>query len=112
MLLCNGLGANLEPERVRETFRSAKQQSLLGYYGQILAVAAWSSMSWLHRLPQPTLVIGGTDDPLVPVANARMLADRIPNARLRLIEDGHMLMQTSLNQVAPLLLEFLREAHP
>jgi len=31
----------------------------------------------LHRLPQPTLVIGGTDDPLVPVANARMLADRI-----------------------------------
>jgi poly(3-hydroxyalkanoate) depolymerase len=101
-----------EPERVHETFRLAKQPSVLGYYGQILAVAAWSSMSWLHRLPQPALVIGGTDDPLVPVANARVLADHIPNARLRLIEDGHMLLLTSLNEVAPLLLDFLREAHP
>jgi pimeloyl-ACP methyl ester carboxylesterase len=30
-------------------------------------------------------VIAGDDDPLVPVANAEMLAERIPNATLEIV---------------------------
>jgi poly(3-hydroxyalkanoate) depolymerase len=98
-----------EPERVQATFRDARQPSFLGYYGQITAVMGWSSLEWLHRLPQRTLVLSGTDDPLVPVANARMLAERIPNARLRLFDDGHLVLMTRLDEIAPLIREFLTE---
>jgi 3-oxoadipate enol-lactonase len=39
----------------------------------------------------PTLVIHGELDPLVPVANGRMLAERIPGARFVMLPDcGHM----------------------
>jgi len=98
-----------EPERVREAFNGARQPSFLGYYGQIVAVMGWSSLDWLHRLPQPTLVLAGIDDPLVPVSNAHLLAERIPNARLRLFDDGHLVLMTKLDEIAPLLREFLRE---
>ncbi|HLZ30868.1 MAG TPA: alpha/beta fold hydrolase, partial [Chloroflexota bacterium] len=74
-----------------------------------MAVMGWSSLGWLHRLPQPTLVLAGTDDPIVPVANARVMAERIPNARLQLYDDGHLFLMTRLDEVAPLLSEFLTE---
>jgi poly(3-hydroxyalkanoate) depolymerase len=98
-----------EPDRVREAFRHSMRPSFLGYYGQIGAVMGWSSLDWLHRLAQPTLVMSGTDDPLVPVANARLLAERIPNARLQLFDDGHLFLMTRIDEVEPLLREFLRE---
>jgi poly(3-hydroxyoctanoate) depolymerase len=99
-----------DPGRVREAFGDTKQPSFLGYYCQIMAVMGWSSLAWLHRLPQPTLVLAGTDDPIVPVANARLLAERIPHARLQLFEDGHLFLMTRLDEVAPLLRTFLAEA--
>ena len=43
---------------------------------------------WLHRLRQPTLVVAGEDDPSVPLRNARILAGRIPDARLEVVEGG------------------------
>jgi poly(3-hydroxyoctanoate) depolymerase len=101
-----------QPERVQQTFREARQPSFLGYYGQIAAAIGWSSLPWLHRLPQPTLVLAGTDDPLVPVANARLLAERIPNARLHLFDDGHLVLMTRLNETAPLIRKFLTEPVP
>jgi len=101
-----------DPGRVRQTFNATRQPSFLGYYGQLVAMAGWSSLTWLHRLPQPTLVISGTDDPLVPVASARQLAERIPNAQLRLFDDGHLLLMTRLDEVAPLLRDFLTDDAP
>jgi poly(3-hydroxyoctanoate) depolymerase len=98
------------PEQVQEMFRDTRKPSFAGYYGQIMAVMGWSSLDWLHRLPQPTLVLAGTDDPIVPVANAHLMAERIPNARLRLFDDGHLFLMTRLDEVAPVLREFLTEA--
>jgi poly(3-hydroxyalkanoate) depolymerase len=100
-----------DPGRVRETFNATRQPSFLGYYGQLVAMMGWSSLGWLHRLPQPTLVIAGTDDPLVPVASARLLAERIPNAQLRLFDDGHLVLMTRLDEIGPLLREFLGDAN-
>ena len=42
----------------------------LGYAYQLYAVAGWSSLPWLHRVQQPTLVVAGEDDPSVPLRNA------------------------------------------
>jgi pimeloyl-ACP methyl ester carboxylesterase len=81
----------------------------LGYYRQLLAVAGWTSLPWLHQLRQPTLIVAGDDDPIVPPVNARVMACLIPHARLHAINGGHLLLLTEREQVAPLVYQFLRE---
>jgi poly(3-hydroxyalkanoate) depolymerase len=68
--------------------RLSRPPDPLGYLFQIYATSGWTSAHWLHRLSQPTLVIAGEDDRAIPLANARFLAHRIPNARLHVVKDG------------------------
>src|SRR6266478_569149 len=49
----------------------------LGYLYQLLAMSGWTSLPWLWSLPQPTLVLMGRDDPLVPPINGHILAGLI-----------------------------------
>jgi poly(3-hydroxyalkanoate) depolymerase len=81
--------------------------SNLGYLYQLLAMTGWSSLPWLWSLPQPTLVLMGSDDPLVPVINGRILARLIPNATLSLIDDGHLFMVTRPKETAAMIEAFL-----
>ena len=74
-----------------------------------MAVLGWSSLPWLRCLPQPTLVLAGTDDPLVPVVNGYILASLIPNARLATIDDGHLFLVTSAGRSAELVSDFLSQ---
>ncbi|HVS44385.1 MAG TPA: alpha/beta fold hydrolase, partial [Candidatus Dormibacteraeota bacterium] len=63
---------------------------------------------WLHTLRLPVLVLSGDDDPIVPVRNARLLASRIPDARLEMIRGGgHLFLLDSLDVAAPLIRGFL-----
>lgn len=95
------------PELVHQHLRNIRWSSDLGYYLQLIAVLGWSSLPWLPFLPQPTLVMAGTDDPLVPVANGRILARLIPDARLVTIDDGHLFLVTSAGRSAALVSDFL-----
>jgi poly(3-hydroxyoctanoate) depolymerase len=61
----------------------------------------------LRLLRQPTLVIMGSDDPLVPVINGQILTTLIPNARMVIIDDGHLFLVTSAQESAQLVSEFL-----
>src|SRR6516165_8473494 len=79
----------------------------LGYFYQLLAMTGWTSLPWLWSLPQPTLVLMGRDDPLVPVINGRILAQLIPNAKLHLIDDGHLFMVTRPKETAAMIEAFL-----
>jgi pimeloyl-ACP methyl ester carboxylesterase len=76
---------------------------------QLLAMVGWSSLPWLWTLRQPTLVLMGRDDPLVPVVNGRVLAHLIPNARLEIIDDGHLFMVTRPKETAERIEKFLSE---
>ncbi len=89
-----------------ELLRSPKGS---GYYFQLLALVGWTSAHWLRKLQQPTLVMAGTEDPIVPVANGRLLAKLIPRARLVTIEDGHLFLVTSVRECAPIIASFLCE---
>jgi poly(3-hydroxyalkanoate) depolymerase len=80
-----------------------------GYYYQLLAGAGWSSLPALRLIRQPTLVIAGDDDPLIPVINARIMARGIPRARLHLYEGGHLALLTEARTLAPVIDTFLRE---
>jgi pimeloyl-ACP methyl ester carboxylesterase len=68
--------------------RLAAPPDALGYAYQLYAAAGWSSLPWLHRVKQPTLVVAGDEDPTVPLLNARLLAARLPDARLHVIKGG------------------------
>jgi poly(3-hydroxyalkanoate) depolymerase len=96
------------PELVRDHLRHVRWSSDYGYYLQLIAGVGWSSLPWLPFLSQPTLVIAGTDDPIVPVANGRILAALIPDARLVTIDDGHLFLVTSADKSAEIISEFLR----
>jgi poly(3-hydroxyalkanoate) depolymerase len=82
----------------------------LGYLYQLLAISGWTSLPWLWSLPQPTLVLMGRDDPLVPPINGHILAGLIPNAELRMIDDGHLFIVTLPVQTAALIEAFLADA--
>jgi poly(3-hydroxyalkanoate) depolymerase len=79
----------------------------MGYLYQLLAMTGWTSLPWLWSLRQPTLVLMGSDDPLVPVINGHILASLIPNAQLRTIDDGHLFMVTRPAETAAIIEEFL-----
>lgn len=80
----------------------------LGYLSQIVAIGTWTSLPWLHRLRVPTLVLAGDDDPLVPLVNARLLARRIPGARLHVVAGGgHLLLLDSAVETAPIIESFV-----
>jgi poly(3-hydroxyalkanoate) depolymerase len=78
-----------------------------GYYYQLAAMAGWSSLPFLRMIRQPTLVMGGDDDPIIPVANPRMQARLIPRARLHVYHGGHLGILTEADELAPLIDEFL-----
>ena len=44
--------------------------------------------------------MAGTDDPLLPLANGRILAKLIPNAGLATIDDGQLFLVTSTGRSA------------
>jgi poly(3-hydroxyoctanoate) depolymerase len=77
---------------------------------QLVAVGTWSSIPFLGAITQPTLIVQGAHDRLVPPENASMLARRIQGARLATLAGGHDLQRADR---APLLArvveEFLRE---
>jgi len=98
------------PELAGKHVRHVRWSSDYGYYLQLLAGLGWSSLPWLRRLVQPTLVMAGTDDPLVPVINGRILARLIPNARLMTINDGHLFLVTNADDSAKIISEFLSDA--
>lgn len=81
-----------------------------GYLYQQLAMYGWTSLPWLFELRQPTLILAGTQDPLLHVANAQLLQCMIADSELRLIEDGHLFVLTSAVMVASLIQEFLRRS--
>lgn len=65
------------------------QVDLVGVFWQSLAISNWSSIPFLGAISAPTLVVSGTRDRVVPPANSKVLAGRIPDAALVLLLAGH-----------------------
>ena len=79
-----------------------------GYIMELLAGVGWTSIAWLRRLQQPTLILAGKDDVIVPPINARILARLIPRATLHIFDGGHLFALTEKEQVATVVHAFLR----
>lgn len=98
-----------DPTLIERHAAAMRGSTQYGYALQLIAMLGWTSLPWLWTLRQPTLVISGTDDPLIPVINARLLASLIPRARLELVDDGHLFVVTDPKRSAALVEAFLSE---
>jgi poly(3-hydroxyalkanoate) depolymerase len=88
--------------------RFSESPSVRGYVDQLYAISFWTGLPWLWQLPQPTLVLAGDDDPIVPAINGRILARLIPNARLEIVRGGgHLFVLERPTEIAALVADFL-----
>ncbi len=83
--------------------------SKVGYLHQLLAGAIWTSLFALPAVRQETLIVAGTDDPIVPVVNARIMNALLPHSRLHLHSGGHIDLVHNADQLAPVIEKFLTE---
>ena len=71
---------------------------------QMQACAAHDTNARLGQIELPTLVVHGSVDELLPVQNGRLIAERIPDARLELLDDvGHLFVWERPRLAAELL---------
>jgi poly(3-hydroxyalkanoate) depolymerase len=81
--------------------------SPLGYLYQLTAGTGWTSLPFLPLLRQPTLIVAGRDDPLIPLVNARLMHRLIPHSVLHVHEGGHLALVTEAGLLAPVVERFL-----
>lgn len=97
------------PDLAKALLDRPKTVNTIGYYYQLFAAMYWTSIHWLHRLKQPTLILAGSDDPIIPLINMHVLAKLIPESTLHVIDDGHLFLVTQAPLVTPLITAFLKE---
>ncbi|MCZ6912090.1 MAG: poly(3-hydroxyalkanoate) depolymerase [Proteobacteria bacterium] len=97
-----------KPHLVAEHGARLIPPSIAGYLYQLIAGMGWTSVHWLHKLLQPTLILAGDDDPIVPPVNSRLMSLLIPNNRLHIIHGGgHLFLVHSTRKVIPIISKFL-----
>ncbi len=96
-----------QPELAHEFAHTTHFGSALGYFYQLLGVVGWTSIPWLRKLRQPTLILHGDDDPLVPLVNAKIMHRLIPHSKLYIFHDGHLGLATSARELAQVVDQFL-----
>ena len=78
------------------------------WFSQASAGAAFDAWDRLPQLAVPTLVVHGTADVVVDPANAHLLVERIPDARLELFHGcGHLLFWEQPDRFVGVVGEFL-----
>jgi poly(3-hydroxyalkanoate) depolymerase len=103
-----GGSARSDPARVTAAMNAHNRVgSPRGYLYQLLAGAGWTSLPFLPLLATPTLIVAGDDDPIIPLANARLMHRLIPDSALHVFHGGHLGLVTEAAQLAPVIGQFL-----
>ncbi|HEX2303697.1 MAG TPA: alpha/beta fold hydrolase [Gaiella sp.] len=104
----NALSARASDELVERIVRLRldKPQEVAAWGAQVAAGAGFEGID-LGRIETPTLVLHGSEDNAVDVRNAALLAERIPNARSRVLEGGHMFWWEVPEEFARVVGDFL-----
>jgi pimeloyl-ACP methyl ester carboxylesterase len=80
-----------------------------GWQGQAAAAAAFDGWERLPRIAAPTLILHGDRDQVVDHANAPLLAERIPDARVETFAGcGHLFFWEQPSRFSAVVGEFLR----
>jgi pimeloyl-ACP methyl ester carboxylesterase len=106
----NALATDAPAELVEQIFRLRLEHppDPAGWHAQAAAGATFDVFDRLGEISAPTLVLHGTDDGVVDVRNAALLAERIPDARVELFGDaGHLFFWEQPERFVRAVEEFL-----
>ena len=62
----------------------------------------------LPQIATPVTIINGRHDPVVPLANAEFLDERLPNSRLAIIDAGHFVWEEAPTEYASIVIDSIR----
>jgi 3-oxoadipate enol-lactonase len=98
----------------REPDQVAKFRSMIvatdaeGYAGCCEAIAGMDLLPELSRIEASTLIVAGADDPSTPPEHAEAIAERIPNARVEVLDDAaHLASWERADAVTELVVDHL-----
>lgn len=98
------------PELLAGKQYATSEPSKRGRVNQLLAGLGWTSVHRLYRLRCPTLIMGGDDDPVMPLINTRLLYWLIPKSYLHIVRGGgHLFLLVRANESAAVIKRFLNE---
>jgi poly(3-hydroxyalkanoate) depolymerase len=83
--------------------------SKMGYLHQLLAGSVWTSLFALPAVRQQTLIVAGTDDPIIPMVNAHIMNALLPHSRLHQHSGGHIDLVHNAVELVPVIETFLHE---
>jgi 3-oxoadipate enol-lactonase len=104
----NALSRGASDELVERIVRLRldKPQDPAAWGAQIAAGAGFEGVA-LEGVEAPTLVLHGSEDNVVDVRNAALLAERIPSARFQVVAGGHMFWWEDPDGFAQVVADFL-----
>jgi poly(3-hydroxyalkanoate) depolymerase len=103
-----GGSARKNPAQARELLHATTRLGpATGYYYQLMSGWGWTSLPMLPWLRQPTLILAGDDDPIIPLVNARIMHRLIPRSELQIYNGGHLELVADAERLAPLVDAFL-----
>ena len=103
-----GGSAKTDPDGLTRALRKARISPLsIGFLYQNTAALGFTTLPLLPLIRQRTLVLTGDEDPIIPVANGRILAAGIPHAKLHVYHGGHIELVTRPGLLTPLITGFL-----
>jgi poly(3-hydroxyalkanoate) depolymerase len=86
--------------------RQLRAASWMGYLHQLLAGSVWTSLFTLPMIRQSALIIAGTDDPIIPFVNARIMGRLMPHATVHAHAGGHVEIITNAEHFGRVIEEF------
>lgn len=107
-LLAGRHNAEADLLRAYAAERLGARPSIGGYSKQLLAGWTWTSLPWLDTVEHPTLVVAGSNDRLLPLANSQILAAHLRNARMLTFEGGHYVLLNPESGAGAAIGDFLR----
>ena len=92
----------------------ARQQIALDLIAGLRENLAWFPryQAYLREHRPPALIVWGPQDGYMPEGAARAYLRDLPDAELHLLDGGHWLLETHLDEVASLMRDFLGRVHP
>jgi len=96
------------PALARELlYATTRLAATRGYLYQLVATIGWTSLPVLPLVSQPTLIMAGDDDPIIPLVNARVMHWLIPHSELAVYHGGHLDLVSDAGHLAPIVEAFL-----
>ncbi len=107
VLVATATGALMVPGRPRGLAKMLTPHRFTDAdYAASIAGEVWTSLPVLPLIRQRTLIVAGTDDPIIPVTNAHIMKTLLPHAILHTHAGGHIDLLTNATELAPVIETF------